>query len=132
MQLTGDFPKELGLEIWRHHDGQLNVQAKRKGVVWCGELLKVVKTENIIEIWERLFTQGQVKLLRKFIKSSSRKDASNVAIEALRNKELIVFFTVIRNIANNSPYFLFYALWFSLFEVVKMFYEKASNIVGYK
>ena len=68
----------------------------------------------------------------KFIKSSSRKDASNVAIEALRNKEPIVFFTVIKNIANNCPYSLFYALWFSLFEVVKIFYEKASNIVGYK
>ena len=118
--------------FWRHHDTQLNKLAKNRGVVWCSDLLKVVKTENIIEIWERLFTQDQVKLLHKFIKSSSRKDASNVAIEALRNKEPIVFFTVIKNIANNCPYSLFYALWFSLFEVVKIFYEKASNIVGYK
>ena len=118
--------------FWRHHDAQLNKLAKNRGVVWCSDLLKVVKTENIIEIWERLFTQDQVKLLHKFIKSSSRKDASNVAIEALRNKEPIVFFTVIKNIANNCPYSLFYALWFSLFEVVKIFYEKASNIVGYK
>ena len=118
--------------FWRHHDTQLNKLAKNRGVVWCSDLLKVVKTENIIEIWERLFTQDQVKLLHKFIKSSSRKDASNVAIEALRNKEPIVFFTTIRNIANNCPYSLLYALWFSLFEVVKIFYEKASNIVGYK
>jgi len=118
--------------FWRHHDAQLNKLAKNRGVVWCSDLLKVVKTENIIEIWEGLFTQDQVKLLHKFIKSSSRKDASNVAIEALRNKEPIVFFTTIRNIANNCPYSLLYALWFSLFEVVKMFYEKASNIVGYK
>ena len=118
--------------FWRHHDAQLNKLAKNRGVVWCGDLLKVVKTENIIEIWERLFTQDQVKLLYKFIKSSSRKDASNVAIEALRNKESIVFFTVIRNIANNCPYCLFYALWFSLLEVVQMLYEKASNIVKYK
>ena len=118
--------------FWRHHDTQLNKLAKNRGVVWCSDLLKVVKTENIIEIWERLFTQDQVKLLHKFIKSSSRKDASNVAIEALRNKESIVFFTVIRNIANNCPYCLFYALWFSLLEVVQMLYEKASNIVKYK
>jgi len=118
--------------FWRHHDAQLNKLAKNRGVVWCSYLLRVVKTENIIEIWERLFTQDQVKLLHKFIKSSSRKDASTVAIEALRNKELIVFFTVIRNIANNCPYCLFYALWFSLLEVVQMLYEKASNIVKYK
>ena len=118
--------------FWRHHDAQLNKLAKNRGVVWCSYLLRVVKTENIIEIWERLFTQDQVKLLHKFIKSSSRKDASAVAIEALRNKELIVFFTVIRNIANNCPYCLFYALWFSLLEVVQMLYEKASNIVKYK
>jgi len=117
---------------WRHHEGQLNKIAKKKGVVWCTELQNVVKNEKIVEIWERLFTQDQVKLLHKFIKSSSRKGASNVAIEALRNKEPIVFFTVIKNIANNCPYSLFYALWFSLFEVVKIFYEKASNIVGYK
>jgi len=70
--------------------------------------------------------------LHKFIKNLSRENGSSVAIEALRNKEIIVFFRVIRNIANNCPYSLFYALWFSLFEVVKMFYEKASNIVGYK
>jgi len=118
--------------FWRHHDAQLNKLAKNRGVVWCSDLLRVVKTENIIEIWERLFTQDQVKLLHKFIKSSSRKDASAVAIEALRNKELLVFFTIIRNIANNCPYCLFYALWFSLLEVVQMLYEKASNIVKYK
>jgi len=118
--------------LWRHHDDQLNVLAKRKGIVWCSNLQNVVKNESIIEIWEGLFTKDQVKLLRNFIKSSSRKDASDSAIEALRNKKPIVFFMTIRNIANNCPYCLFYALWFSLFEVVKMFYEKASNIVGYK
>jgi len=118
--------------FWRHHDGQLNRVAKRKGVVWCSELQNVVKNESIIEIWERLFTQDQVKLLHKFIKNLSRENGSSVAIEALRNKEIIVFFRVIRNIANNCPYFLFYVLWFSLLEVLKMFYEKVSNIVGYK
>jgi hypothetical protein len=118
--------------LWRHHDGQLNRVAKRKGVVWCGELQSVVKNESIIEIWERLFAQDQVKLLRNFIKNSGRQDGSSVAVEALRNKEAIVFFKVIRSIANNCPYFLFYTLRLSLFEVVKMFYEKVSNIAGYK
>ncbi len=118
--------------FWRHHDGQLNKLAKNRGITWCSDLLKVVKTENIIEIWERLFTQDQVKLLHKFIKNSSRKNGSSVALEALRNKEPIVFFRVIKNIIINCPYFLFYVLWFSLLEVLKMFYEKVSNIVGYK
>jgi hypothetical protein len=118
--------------FWRHHDAQLNKLAKNRGVVWCSDLLKVVKTENIIEIWERLFTQDQVKLLHKFIKNSSRQSGSSVALEALRNKKPIVFFRVIKNIIINCPYFLFYVLWFSLLEVLKMFYEKVSNIVGYK
>ena len=117
---------------WRHHEGQLNKIAKKKGVVWCTELQSVVKNESIIEIWERLFAQDQVKLLRNFIKNSGRQDGSSVAVEALRNKEAIVFFKVIRSIANNCPYFLFYTLRLSLFEVVKMFYEKVSNIAGYK
>lgn len=117
---------------WRHHEGQLNKIAKKKGMVWCTGLQTVVTNENIIEIWRELFTRNQVQLLNKFIKNSSRQDGSSVALEALRNKEPIVFFTVIKNIIINCPYFLFYALWFSLLEVLKMFYEKVSNIVGYK
>ena len=117
---------------WRHHEGQLNKIAKKKGVVWCTELQNVVKNEKIVEIWRELFTRNQVQLLNKFIKNSSRQNGSSVALEALRNKEPIVFFTVIKNIIINCPYFLFYALWFSLLEVLKMFYEKVSNIVGYK
>jgi hypothetical protein len=56
---------------WRHHDGQLNKLAKSKGVVWCGGLLKTVKNENIIEIWERLFTKEEVKLFRNYIKNQN-------------------------------------------------------------
>ena len=117
---------------WRHHEGQLNKIAKKKGVVWCTELQNVVKNEKIVEIWRELFTRNQVQLLNKFIKNSSRQSGSSVALEALRNKEPIVFFRVIKNIIINCPYFLFYVLWFSLLEVLKMFYEKVSNIVGYK
>jgi len=117
---------------WRHHEGQLNKIAKKKGVVWCTELQNVVKNEKIVEIWRELFTRNQVQLLNKFIKNSSRQNGSSVALEALRNKEPIVFFRVIKNIIINCPYFLFYVLWFSLLEVLKMFYEKVSNIVGYK
>ena len=117
---------------WRHHEGQLNKIAKKKGMVWCTGLQTVVTNENIIEIWRELFTRNQVQLLNKFIKNSSRQNGSSVALEALRNKEPIVFFRVIKNIIINCPYFLFYVLWFSLLEVLKMFYEKVSNIVGYK
>jgi len=117
---------------WRHHEGQLNKIAKKKGMVWCTGLQTVVTNENIIEIWRELFTRNQVQLLNKFIKNSSRQSGSSVALEALRNKEPIVFFRVIKNIIINCPYFLFYVLWFSLLEVLKMFYEKVSNIVGYK
>jgi len=117
---------------WRHHEGQLNKIAKKKGMVWCTELQNVVKNENIIEIWGELFTRNQVQLLNKFIKNSSRKNGSSAAIEALRNKETVVFFRVIKNIIINCPYFLFYVLWFSLFEVARMFYEKASNMVSPK
>jgi len=117
---------------WRHHEGQLNKIAKKKGMVWCTELQNVVKNENIIEIWRELFTRNQVQLLNKFIKNSSRKNGSSAAIEALRNKEAVVFFRVIKNIIINCPYFLFYVLWLSLSEVARMFYEKASNMVSPK
>ena len=117
---------------WRHHKGQLNKAAKAKGIVWCGDLEYVVRNESIIEIWRKLFTNEQTTLLRSFIIKSSRADALCIAKEALRNKKIITFCVVMKNIFLKCPSLLFYVLWFSLLEVVQMLYEKASNIVKYK
>ena len=114
---------------WRHHDVQLNKLAKSKGVVWCGGLLKTVKNENIIEIWERLFTKEEVKLFRNYIKNQNMSSTLIVSKELLRQKNLIGFITSLKNIIKQCPSLFFYVIGFSLLEVIKMIYEKMFSSV---
>jgi len=115
--------------FWRHHDVQLNKLAKSKGVVWCGGLLKTVKNENIIEIWERLFTKEEVKLFRNYIKNQNMDSALTVPKELLRQKNLIGFVTSLKNIIKQCPSLFFYVIGFSLLEVLKMLHEKTFGLV---
>ena len=118
--------------FWRHHDSQLNKIAKAKGVIWCNALRYTVKNENIIDIWERLFTKEEVKLFRNYIKNQNIESAISVPKELLRKKNLIGFIASLKNIIKQCPSLFIYVLWFSLLEVVQMLYEKASNIVKCK
>ena len=115
--------------FWRHHDVQLNKLAKSKGVVWCGGLLKTVKNENIIEIWERLFTKEEVKLFRNYIKNQNMDSALTVPKELLRQKNLIGFVTSLKNIIKQCPSLFFYVIGFSLLEVLKILHEKTFGLV---
>ena len=63
-------------------------------------------------------------LLKKFIKNHERSGGLNVAIESLREKNYSGFFYALKNVLNKRPSIFIYVLWFSLLEVLKMFYEK--------
>ena len=115
--------------FWRHHDSQLNKIAKAKGVIWCNALRYTVKNENIIDIWERLFTKEEVKLFRNYIKNQNIESAISVPKELLRQKNLIGFIASLKNIIKQCPSLFFYAIGFSLLEVLKMFYEKIFSSV---
>ena len=110
--------------FWRHHDSQLNKIAKAKGVIWSNALRYTVKNENIIDIWERLFTKEEVKLFRNYIKNQNIESAISVPKELLRQKNLIGFIASLKNIIKQCPSLFFYAIGLSLLEVLKMFYEK--------
>ena len=110
--------------FWRHHSSQVNKIAKRKGIIWCDELPMTVKSENIIDIWERLFTKEEVKLFRNYIRDQNIDSVLSVTNGLLRQKNLIGFIASLKNIIKQSPSLFFYVIGFSLLEVLKMFYEK--------
>ena len=109
---------------WRHHKGQLNKVAKLRGITWCNNLTDMVKSERILQIWELLFTKEEIVLLKKFIKNHERSEGLNIPIESLRKKNYSGFFYALKNVLNKRPSIFIYVLWFSILEVIKMFYEK--------
>ena len=125
LAIHGDsgFDSEAKL-FWRHHSSQVNKMAKRKGIIWCDNLPMTVKSENIIDIWERLFTKEEVKLLRNYIRDQNIDSVLSVTNGLLRQKNLIGFIASLKNIIKQSPSLFFYVIGFSFLEVLKMFYEK--------
>jgi hypothetical protein len=118
--------------FWRHHKGQLNKIAMKKGVVWCDDLVRTVKNEKIIEVWNVLFTKEEVKLLHKYIKSQSMDSALGVPRELLRQKNLIGFINSLMNITKKCPSSFLYVIRFLLLEVLKMTREKTFGLVKAK
>jgi len=118
---------------WRHHEGQVNKIAKKKGLIWCNLLQNTVRSERIIETWSDLFSIEQVELLKKYIKNNERNQPLYISIELLRKKNYSGFFYALKNVFKEAhPSIFIYVLWFSILEVVQMLHEKASNIVKYK
>jgi hypothetical protein len=85
----------------------------------------MVKSERILQIWELLFTKEEIVLLKKFIKNHERSEGLTLAIESLRTKNYSGFFYTLKNVFKEAhPSIFIYVLWFSILEVLKMFYEK--------
>jgi glycosyltransferase involved in cell wall biosynthesis len=115
---------------WRHHEGQLNKIAKKKGLIWLNLLKNTVRSERIIETWSDLFSIEQVELLKKYIKNNELSEGLTLAIESLRTKNYSGFFYTLKNVFKEAhPSIFIYVLWFSILEVLKMFYEKIFSSV---
>ena len=109
---------------WRHHKGQLNKIAKGKGITWCNTLTDVVKSERILQIWKRLFTRGEIELLKKYIRVRERNEVVSLAVGHVRRKNLRVFLKYIINTSLRSPYYGLVALVYSFIEITKMINQK--------
>ena len=114
--------------FWRHHDGQLNKLAKNRGVVWCDDLIKAVRNENIIEMWSNIFSKNDVKKLKKYINNDLRKVNAMSIIELIRQKNLLGFFMSSLNTLRKCPLSVPYLLYYSFFEVMSMMKEKSQPI----
>lgn len=64
------FDREAAL-YWRHHEGQLSKQAKRKGMIFYAMLERAWVDSRIIEIWKKRFSPTR---LRRSL--TSRREAS--------------------------------------------------------
>jgi len=88
-------------------------------------LKNTVRSERIIETWSDLFSIEQVELLKKYIKNNELSEGLTLAIESLRTKNYSGFFYTLKNVFKEAhPSIFIYVLWFSILEVLKMFYEK--------
>jgi glycosyltransferase involved in cell wall biosynthesis len=110
--------------FWRHHKGQLNKIAKNKGIVWCRDLEYVVKNEKIIDMWRDIFTLEQTKMLINYVVTSVRSDTFDIVKSAIRQKQIVNLFIIMKNIAYKCPDLFLYILRLSILEMGSMFVEK--------
>jgi len=106
----------------------LNKLAKNRGVVWCDDLIKAVRNENIIEMWSNIFSKNDVKKLKKYINNDLRKVNAMSIIELIRQKNLLGFFMSSLNTLRKCPLSVPYLLYYSFFEVMSMMKEKSQPI----
>jgi len=59
------FDPEAAL-YWRHHEGQLNKQAKKKGAIWYSSSEKAWVDTGIVDLWRQRFDEVKVKALLKY------------------------------------------------------------------
>ncbi len=74
------FDPEAAL-YWRHHEGQLNKQAKNKGIIFYAVGEKAWTDSEIVEIWKKRFSADKVKALLDFKKKNLRASVLQVLSE---------------------------------------------------
>jgi glycosyltransferase involved in cell wall biosynthesis len=97
------FDKKAKL-FWRHHDDQLNKKIKQEGVISCGILTSTIRNENIIGIWDGLFSKIQVILLKEYIKKSEITSVMSSIRYALHEKNLVILLKILRGVVKKCPY----------------------------
>jgi glycosyltransferase involved in cell wall biosynthesis len=51
---------------WRHHAGQLNRLARRRGAVWYEAGTRAWRESGIVELWREIFNEERVRVLETF------------------------------------------------------------------
>jgi glycosyltransferase involved in cell wall biosynthesis len=112
---------------WRHHDGQLNKIAKNKGITWCNLLVKVVKSDNVVQSWKKIFKKEEVDLLKKYIYAYSRDATIDIAIGHIRRKNITAFLKYILSTLLKCPRNGLISIFYSFIEVIKMVDQKLTR-----
>jgi glycosyltransferase involved in cell wall biosynthesis len=114
--------------FWRSHESQLNKQATKKGIVWCGLLKETIKKSKIIEIWKELFTKDDMNKLNRFIviqaKDSAADSVSRALLSSLTARNPALFFLTIKNISKQCPSLLFYSIGVSILQLLIIIKKK--------
>lgn len=119
--VTG-FDSEASL-YWRHHDGQLNKQAKLNGAIFYQMTKKGWDQSGIVDLWRQSFDDKTVKLLLAFMKHQIISDVINVLVENIRNKNFNGLVKAGLNILRECPTLLPRAFCVVLFELFSMIFS---------
>lgn len=102
---SSGFDSEAAL-FWRHHDGQLNRQAKRNGLIWYASHEKGWVESGIVNLWRNLFDDDKVSKLMAFKKKSLAATPITVVAENMRRLSFIGVATALWNIKKECPVLL--------------------------
>ena len=117
------FDKNAAL-YWRHHEWQLNRQAKRRGTIWYSSLEKAWSTSGIVEMWRQRFDEEKVNALLEFKKRTLDAAPLTVISENTRKKNLRGVIVALINMARECPSLLPRGLYSVFRELVSMTFGK--------
>lgn len=96
------FDPEASL-YWRHHEGQLNKQAKNKGFIFYASFEKGWKDSGIMDIWKERYSIDMVAALMAFKKKSSRRTPRIVLAENVNKLNVLSSLLTLFNIFKECP-----------------------------
>jgi glycosyltransferase involved in cell wall biosynthesis len=109
---------------WRHHDGQLNKQAKLNGDIFYKSSKKGWDDSGIDEIWRQRFDTEKVKLIIDFKHKWLVFNALNVLKELLRGKNFNSLIKAMANIATECPWLIPKGIYVVIAELFSMVSEQ--------
>lgn len=128
---SSGFDAEAAL-YWRHHQGQLNKQAKRKGVIWYASMEKAWLASGVVDLWKERFDAGAVKALLAYKEKQIAATPLNVVRENVRLKNLRGVTSALINMARECPALLGEGLYAAAREAVVIVFGKLSRALRHR
>lgn len=117
------FDAEAAL-YWRHHEGQLNKQAKKKGVIWYSSSEKAWADSGIVEVWRQRFDAGKVKALLAFKRKMLAATPLTVIGENTRQGNVLGVIAALLNMVRECPALLPRAIYSVVRELLSMMFGR--------
>tara|TARA_B100000795_G_scaffold165683_1_gene124634 strand:- start:36 stop:980 length:945 start_codon:yes stop_codon:yes gene_type:complete len=115
---------------WRHHDQQTNLLALDKKPIAVKNLKLVIKRSDIINIWSKSFSFGEVKLLEKYLKNKLTLIPLQIAQLMINNRKLFGLLLVFFYTAKQSPKNLGRTILYSISYTIKLLFNKLKSKIS--
>jgi hypothetical protein len=115
---------------WRHHEGQLNRQAKDRGFVWYRTGKSLWEKSGVVELWRERFDDDAVAALIAFRDTKLNTAPVSVVRADVRSGDLVVAARALGNVARECPHLLPRALGAAAVELVLLVPRSAYRLVA--
>ena len=109
---------------WRHHEWQLNRQAKRKGAIWYSSIEKAWADSDIVELWRQRFDADKVRALLDYKSRMLAAVPLTVVSENTRNMNAYGVIVALLNMARECPALLPRGIYAVVKELLSMMFGK--------